>query len=44
MADYKVLGAIDPILEAHLDRNEEILAESGAMVSMDTTLELIVKA
>ena len=40
MVAFRVAGRIDPLLEVQLNRGENIFAESGTMVSMDTTLEL----
>lgn len=40
MPVFTVQGDIDPFLQVHLERGEKIYAESDAMVTMDTTLEL----
>lgn len=40
MSEFKVIGEIDPFLHVSLKRGEKIYAESDAMVTMDTTLEL----
>ena len=40
MVVFKVAGRIYPVLEVQLKKGENIFAESGSMVSMDTTLEL----
>ena len=37
---FQVIGDRDPFLHASLQTGERVYAESGAMVSMDTTLEL----
>lgn len=44
MAQFRICGEMDPMLEVSLDKGEEILAESGAMVTMDACLELKGKA
>lgn len=44
MAQFRLCGEMDPMLEVSLDAGEEILAESGAMVTMDASLELKGKA
>ncbi len=44
MAQFRICGEMDPMLEVALERGEEILAESGAMVTMDACLELKGKA
>ncbi len=44
MAQFRLCGEMDPMLEVSLDKGEEILAESGAMVTMDACLELKGKA
>lgn len=44
MAQFRLCGEMDPMLEVSLDTGEEILAESGAMVTMDACLELKGKA
>ncbi len=40
MASFSVVGSVDPFLHVSLKKGETIYAERGAMVSMDTTLEL----
>jgi uncharacterized protein (TIGR00266 family) len=40
MPDFSVVGSVDPFLHVSLKKGEAIYAERGAMVSMDTTLEL----
>lgn len=40
MPNFSVVGAVDPFLHVSLKQGESIYAERGAMVSMDTTLEL----
>jgi len=40
MPEFKVVGSVDPFLHVSLKRGEKIYAESDAMVTMDTTLEL----
>ena len=40
MADFSIVGNVDPFLHVSLRKGESIYAERGAMVSMDTTLEL----
>lgn len=40
MPQFKVVGEVDPFLHVTLTRGEKIYAESDAMVTMDTTLEL----
>ena len=40
MVAFRVAGRVDPLLEVQLNKGENIFAESGSMVSMDTTLEL----
>ncbi len=40
MSIFKVCGDMDPMLEVSLERGEDIIAESGAMVTMDACLEL----
>lgn len=44
MADFQVVGNVDPFLLVNLQKGEAIYAESNAMVTMDTTLELKGKA
>lgn len=44
MALFEVLGNPDPVLRVTMDRNESIFAESGAMMCMDSTLELTGRA
>lgn len=44
MADFRICGEMDPMLEVSLNTGEEILAESGAMVTMDASLDLKGKA
>ncbi len=40
MPKFSTVGNVDPFLHVSLKRGETIYAERGAMVSMDTTLEL----
>lgn len=40
MPEFSVVGNVDPFLHVSLKRGESIYAERGAMVSMDSTLEL----
>jgi len=40
MPNFSVVGSVDPFLHVSLKKGESIYAERGAMVSMDTTLEL----
>lgn len=40
MPNFSVVGNVDPFLHVSLKQGESIFAERGAMVSMDTTLEL----
>ncbi len=40
MANFRICGEMDPMLEVSLNAGEELLAESGAMVTMDASLEL----
>ncbi len=40
MAEFSTVGNVDPFLHVSLKKGESIYAERGAMVSMDTTLEL----
>ncbi len=40
MADFQVVGNVDPFLLVSLKKGERIYAESDAMVTMDATLEL----
>lgn len=40
MAEFSIVGNVDPFLHVSLRKGESIYAERGAMVSMDTTLEL----
>lgn len=44
MPEFQVVGNVDPFLLVNLQRGESIYAESDAMVTMDTTLELKGKA
>ena len=40
MAAFEITGGIDPLLAVTLEKGEAILAESNAMVAMDTALSL----
>ncbi len=40
MSEFRICGAMDPMLEVSLKQGEDILAESGAMVTMDACLDL----
>lgn len=40
MAVFEITGGIDPLLSVTLEKGEAILAESNAMVAMDTALSL----
>ncbi|MBF0101901.1 MAG: TIGR00266 family protein [Desulfobacterales bacterium] len=40
MAEFKIVGTVDPFLLVALKKGEVIYAESNAMVTMDATLEL----
>ena len=40
MAAFEITGGIDPLLAVKLEKGEAILAESNAMVAMDTALSL----
>lgn len=40
MVEFQVLGQVSPFLHVHLDMGDKIYAESDAMVSMETTLDL----
>jgi len=40
MPTFSTVGNVDPFLHVSLKKGESIFAERGAMVSMDTTLEL----
>jgi len=40
MSEFKVVGSVDPFLHVSLKKGDKIYAESDAMVTMDTTLEL----
>jgi uncharacterized protein (TIGR00266 family) len=40
MPQFSTVGSVDPFLHVSLKKGESIYAERGAMVSMDTTLEL----
>jgi uncharacterized protein (TIGR00266 family) len=40
MPQFQVIGSVDPFLHVTLKRGEKIYAESDAMVTMDSTLEL----
>lgn len=40
MAEFSIVGNVDPFLHVSLKKGESIYAERGAMVSMDTPLEL----
>ena len=44
MVTFEISGGVDPLLTAHLERDDSIMAESNAMVAMDTTLSLVGKA
>jgi uncharacterized protein (TIGR00266 family) len=40
MPEFQIVGNVDPFLHVSMRRGESIYAERGAMVTMDTTLEL----